>query len=303
MNGNIPVTHDYMNGYNSEISPSTIHACNTELSYFFKRYLFQKAFSPYEIEIPETWARNYFLYSIFGLGYIAILETDKYGVIPQHCGLRGYDIFYQPTHASITNPLLYGILTPRIGKQCSIIKLQQDWGGISDLVGFYADMMAICAETAGLNLFNSKLSYVFGAGNKASAESFKKLFDKISSGEPAVVIDKDLFNDDGSQSWGQFSQNVGQNYIAGSVLEDMRKLELMFLSQIGINNANTNKKERLTTDEVNANNEEVKTLVQLWYEEMKSGFDKTNKMFGLNLKIKLRESEKNEIDNVNTRAL
>lgn len=284
----VPVTYQYINSANAIISPSTVHVHDTILARFFRRYLLQKAMSVFKWTLPETWSRDYFLYVLYCWGFIAVVNTNKFGVIPQACGLQGYDIFYRPTHAVITNPLLTGMLTPKIDVQCTLFKLQPDYGGIMDIVNYYSDMMALCAETAGVNLLNSKLSYVFTAEDKTAAESFKKLYDKVASGEPAVVQDKKLLKPDGSPAWQAFQQNVGQNYIMGEILSDMRKIENMFLTAIGIPNANTDKKERLITDEVNANNEETKTLCELWLEELQKICNQTRAMFGIEISVDWR---------------
>lgn len=292
-----PVMYDYTNSTNAIVSPSTVHVHGTGLAHFFRRYLLQKAMSVFKWELPETWSRDYLLYILYCWGYLAVINTDKFGVIPQACGLRGYDIFYRPNVAVITNPLLSGMKELQIDKQCTLFKLQPDYGGIMDLVNYYADMMALCAETAGVNLLNSKLSYVFTADDKSSAESFKKLYDKFASGEPCVVYDKKLLRQDGSAAWQSFQQNVGQNYIVGDILSDMKKIENMFKTAIGIPNANTDKKERLITDEVNANNEETQTLCELWLEQLQQACEKTSAMFGIKISVDWRikpETEKED---------
>lgn len=284
----VPVGYEYINAQNSIVSPSTVHIHNTGLARYFRRYLLQKAISVFEWKIPETWSRDYFLYVLYCWGFVAVINTNKYGVIPQACGLQGYDIFYRPSNAIITNPLLTGIITPKIDTQCTLFKLQPDYGGIMDIVNYYADMMALCAETAGVNLLNSKLSYVFTATDKTAAESFKKLFDKVTSGEPCVVQDKKLLNTDGSPAWQAFSQNVGQNYIVGDILSDMKKFENMFNTDIGIPNANTDKKERLITDEVQANNTETSSKCSLWLEELQKVCKKTKEMFDIEISVDWR---------------
>lgn len=290
MNNLVPVDYQFLNGYNSELSPSTVHCTNSMLSRFFQRYLLQKAMSVFEWTMPDTWSFEYFMYGLYTYGFVVVFDTQKYGVIPQMCGLRGYDVFYRPTHAVVTNPLL-PFTEVDLGVEGVLLKLQPDYRGVMDLVTYYSDMLAICAETAGINIFNSKLSYVFGASGKTAAESFKKLFDKVASGEPAVVIDKSLFNADGSKAWEAFEQNVGGNYIADKLLADMRKIEEMFLTAVGIMNANTDKKERLIKDEVNANNQEVQTLSDMWLQELKKGCDMINSMFGIGLKVERREKK------------
>lgn len=279
MYGGAPYEYDIKNICNSVIQPSTMHVKNTGLANFFKRYLLQKAISVFKWTVPEHWDRDYFLYVLYTIGFEAIVNTNKFGVIPQMCGLMGYNVFYRPTNAVISNPLLRGILQPKINIQCTVLKLQPDYCGIYDLVDYYGDMMAIASETIATNLVNSKLSYVFMAGNKTAAESFKKMFDQIIGGELAVVIDKNLLNADGSMPWQMFEQNVGNNYIVDKVLSDLRKIEAEFDTKIGIPNANTDKKERLISDEVNANNTETKTLCELWLESLKDGVKRSIEMF------------------------
>ena len=299
----IPETYDYINVFNSSFSPSTIHVKNTALQRFFRRYLFQKAISVFKWKLPETWNRDYFLYVLYAWGFIGVVETDKFGVICQAGAPYGYDIYYQPTNLIITNPLLRGSLEPRIGVDCTVFKLQPDWGGITDLVNYYADMMALCAETAGVNLLNSHLSFVFPAKDKAQAEAYKKLYDKVSGGEPGVVIDKHLYLDDGTQAWEPFQQNIGQNYIVDKVLADMRKIEAMFDTDIGIPNANTDKRERLITDEVNANNAETITKCELWLEELKKSAEKTNAMFGTTISVDYRYSQEGVVKDAGSDTL
>ena len=285
----IPENYNYINMYNSSFSPSTVHVKNTALQKFFKRYLFQKAVGVFKWTLPKTWNPYYFKYVLFGWGFIGVVETDKYGIICQAGAPYGYDIYYQPTNLIITNPLLKGSLDPRIGDTCSVIKLQPDWGGIMDLVDYYADMMALAAETMGVNWMNSHLSYIFPADKQPVAESFKKMFDRVASGEPAVVIDKALFREDGSASWEPFTQNIGQNYIADRLILDLQKLEDEFDTKIGIPNANTQKRERLITAEVEANNTETEILADTWLENLQQGVEQTRELFGLtDLSVSLR---------------
>jgi len=279
--GNIPAYYDYKNLYTSSWSPSTMHTKNTSLKAYFARYLLQEALSVFEWTLPKTWDKNYFLYSLYTGGFDIILNTDKYGVIPQNGTLGGYNVFYRPKNAIITNPLLKSTFDLEIGKDCTIIYLQPDYRPITDIISYYADLLAICAETAGTNLFNSRVSYVFGAKNKAAAESFKKMFDNVASGEPAVFIDKNLLTDDGRVTWQSFSSDVKANYIAGDILSDMKKIIAMFETDIGIPNANTDKKERLIADEVNSNNISTYSKASIWLENAKQGVAETCEMFNI----------------------
>lgn len=289
-----PTFYDHQNAYNSLLSPSTMHVRDTNLQWYFKRYLLQKAIAVFKWKMPKQWAQNYFLYVLYCWGYVAIVNTDKFGVIPQGCSLKGYNVMYQPTHAVIANPLLSGILEPQIDTQCTLIRLQPDYGSIMDKVNFYADVMALSAETVGTNLFNSKLAYVFAATSKRDAESFKKLYDQIASGEPAAVISKDLFNEDGSPNWLMFNQDLKNSYIVSEIMDDMRKWELKFMTDLGIPNSNTEKKERLIEAEVESNDVEVKLWADQALDSLKDGCEKARNMFGIELSVDWRFREEVE---------
>ena len=285
-----PYYYNYINAETSQVTPSTVHVKDSGLCRYFTKYLLQKAMSVFEWDLPATWNKDYFLYVLYCWGYVAVVNTDKFGVIPQGCGLKGYDVFYAPTHAVIANPLLSGILEPRIGTQCELLKLQPDFSGILDLVGHYAEQMALASQSVSVNLLNSKLSYVFTAKTKALAESLKKMYDQIASGEPAVVIDSRLKNAaDGEETWKAFEQNVGGNYIVTNLLADLRKIEAMFDTEIGIPNANTDKRERLIQDEVNANNIETYSKCAMWLENLQDACKRVNDMFGLSIAVRWRK--------------
>ena len=61
------------------------------------------------------------------------------------------------------------------------------------------------------------------------------------------------------------------------------------LTYLGINNANTDKKERLITDEVNSNNELINYYLNCFYKPRKEACDRINEKYGLNIKIKLNK--------------
>ena len=282
-------SYDFINKYNAHRKPSTVHSQENATAWYFRRYLIQKIISVFEFKgIPETWSKDYFLYNLFLCGFVAIINTDKFGVIPQHCSLFGYDVFYRPTNVNIANPLLRGNLTPRIGTECALIRMQPDYGSCWDIVAYYADLLALCTESLAVNIQVSKVAYVFGCEDKTVAESFKKMYDQMSEGNPAVFADKKLFNEDGSPSWDIFQNNLKQNYIAKDILEDMTKIDARFCTEIGIPNVNMAKESGVTDNEVEANNLDTKSKAALWLETIRDGLEIANNMFGLDISVDFR---------------
>lgn len=281
--------YNYINKYNSAISPSTLHCENTALVNYYKKYLMQKILSRFVWNVPEHWDMTYFQYVLFCKGFISVVKTDKFGIIPQMCSLYGFNVFYAPTKAVIANPLIRNVIQPTIGEECEIIKIAPDYSSPFDIVTYYADLLALCSEASEMNIVNSKLATVFFAENKAIAESYKKMYDTIMAGNTAVVIDNTMKN--GNDGWAFFNRDVKNSYILSDLLSDMRKIEMMFDTTIGIRNANTDKKERLISAEVDVKGEESQCLLDLWLSTLKDGCKKVNALFGLNIDVEKRGEE------------
>lgn len=74
---------------------------------------------------------------------------------------------------------------------------------------------------------------------------------------------------------------------------------------LGVNNTNTDKKERLITDEVQSNDELIKYYLNCFYKTRKKACDEINKKYGLDISIKLNKDvldllNTNENDIINT---
>lgn len=271
----------------SFINPGAVKLQNNFTSAYFRKYLFEKAISVFKWNLPKEWDRDYFLYVLFGMGYIGVIPTDAYGVIPQMGTISGFNLYYAPRVLIVSNPLL-DTKEYVIHEDCELIKLQGNYSGILDLVAYYASKMALISEAIDMNLQNSKSSKIFFAKDKAAAQTMKKIFDQISEGNPAVVTDKELLDENGKPTWFWFSENLGQNYITDDLLVDLRKVENQFCTELGIPNTNTDKRERMTDDEVNANNVETYTRAELWLDRLQECCEKTNSKYGLQLSVDWR---------------
>ena len=94
-----------------------------------------------------------------------------------------------------------------------------------------------------------------------------------------------------------FDRDVGRSYVVPKMLADFRTVNNEFNTIIGIDNANTQKKERLITDEVNANNQETRALSQVIFETVKKDLQTVYKVTGLTpaqLDIKWKEAKTDE---------
>lgn len=284
---NAPYYYDYVNTLESAVQPANQNILNTQTGRFFQRYLLKKALSVFKWTLPEWWDENYFLYVLYCRGYAAIFDSGKFGVIPQECGLQGYNVFYRPTNVIIANPLL-DIKNREIGKDAVLMQLQPDYMGVLDLCGHYAEKMALASSAINQNLWNTKISIVFFAGNDAEQQSIKKAYDRMSDGDPMVVVHKNLRDENGNLKYEVFNRDVKSSYVISDLISDLRKIEAEFDTRIGVPNANTDKRERLITDEVNANNVETHILCDMWMDSIQDGIKNVKDMFGLDLKCEWR---------------
>lgn len=290
--GNVPFFYDYQNTIDSSVQPANQHVLNTQTGRFYQRYLLKKAMSVFKWTLPEWWDENYFLYVLYCRGYAAIFDSKKFSVIPQECGLAGYNVFYRPTEVIIANPLL-DIKRLKIGPEAVLMQLQPDYMGLLDLCGHYAAKMALASSAIDQNLWHTKISTIFFAGSDAEQQSIKKAYDRMAGGDPMVVVNKNLRDADGNLKYEVFNRDVKQSYVITDLIADLRKIEAEFDTRVGIPNANTDKRERLITDEVNANNVETTILSDMWMDSIQDAIAKIKDRFGLTLTCERRYSDAN----------
>lgn len=286
----IPMDFEGLNQYNSMRSVAGIvqNDLNTQ---FYMRALWQRAIAGTKFRLPKSWrrAKRYFKNVLFSLGYIGIIDTPKYGVIPQICGFSGHGLFLQPTTMLVNQTLVQfeGI----IGKNCEIIHLCGDFRGIWDIVEHYAIRLSTAITSVDCALINERVSLLAAGKNKAASETLKYLFERISAGEPFSVYDQKTLKTDGLTDedpiW-TFSQDVASQYVSDKLLADIDTILMQFDKEIGIA-AVGEKKERMLTDEIAMQNEDACARSSTWFENLSDSFDLVNELFPeLNLSFSMK---------------
>lgn len=273
--------------------PKDVDGIANSSAIYYRGKLFRLLIQRFQFDnMPETWEYDYFLTHLFLDGSICVTDTSA-GILPLKCGLTGIGIFEQPTEVIIANPVL-GNFRRIIGEDCEIIKLQYDYRGVSPILDRYSALLAMCDSSVAVNLMNTKITWVFGATSKTQAETFKAIYDDITQGKPAVFTSNDNI---GNMKENMFVMPAVQNFIADDVQLLKRKILNEFLTDIGINNTNLDKRERLTDDEVNANNDEVLANISHWYDNISDGIKRVNARYNLDIKVSVREYGREVIEN------
>ena len=265
--------------------PRDVDGVQNQSSLHYREWCLKKLFGAYALDgMPDNWDESYIMEHLFLDGYFSITDTDL-GVIPLKCGYAGINVFDHPTECIYANHVL-GNFTRRIDVDCALIKLQYNYQGAGTLIQRYATMLAMADSSISVNLLNTKVAHVFGASSKAEAATMKKMYDDVSCGNPIVII-----NDSISKKINDSAVNfhVKENYIASDVNILKEQIKNEFLTEIGIANANTEKRERLISSEVMSNQQEVKTNAQHWLDCVNEGLAVANRLYGLNLRFRLRD--------------
>lgn len=267
--------------------PKDVDGVANTSSIYYQNKLLKQILARFEFSLPVGWDRDYFLTTLFREGHITVTDTPV-GVVALRSGLTGINIYDHPTRAIFANPVI-GNFERTIDVDCAVIKLQYDYQGVGWMLQRYATLLSMCDSGIAVNLMNTKATFVFGATSKAQAESYKKMYDEITQGKPAVFVNGDSINKEM-----MFTMPAKENFISDDLQLLKRKIYNEFLTDIGINNTNLDKRERLTDDEVNANNEEVKFNIMHWYDNIREGIERANILFPeINLTCKIRDYNEN----------
>ena len=286
--------------------PNKVNGQLTLRTDYYKWVLLNKIKGEIEVECPETWDTDYFLDTLLLEGKICITDTSA-GVIPLQCGVYGLNAFQRPVSVNIANPVL-GSFSRNIDQDCVLMYLFDNkvFKSFQPTIDIFAQRLANCDSSIDVNLMNTKVAYVFDCIDSKQAEEAKLIYDKIASGEPAVFYHS-TSGMNMSDKMQFFKNDVKNVYIADLVQAEKRAIYNEFLTQIGINNAAEEKRERLLVDEVNSNNDELMINMTYCYNNIKKAVEKVNKMFpDIKFSFKLpyfdrlkKRSEESELNRLN----
>lgn len=288
----LPLNYEQINMAAGSYNPSNVKSFNNKTYQFWERSLFQRACSTLLFELPENWqgsVKDFFYFCLFKFGYVAVFDTKEYGLSFQPCTLNGYNFYYQPVKALVSNPLYNQEL--EIGKDCELIKLTPDYFGIWDIVSYYAEKLSSLDNAINMSLINNKFAFLIGARNKTAGEALKKMLDKVNRGEPAVIYDMKLLNDpqDKAEPW-QFLErkNLKESYLTTEQLMDFQTILNNFDTEIGIPVLPYQKKERMVTSEAESKIIDATSRSVVWFDTLSSSIGLVNKKFGTDISVELR---------------
>lgn len=267
------------------IEPTNVKGVFNSRTLYYESQLQRMAFAIIDVEFNSIhkWDKDYIREGLLINGYFTVTEDDNKVLLPLKCGVSGVNVFNRGTTTIIANPVV-GSFNREIGIDCELVYLQQKQGArfrsLKPIITLYAQKLANCDAAIDINLFNSRLPFIFSAKDQPTAESFKAMYDEIAQGNPAVYVDESLGKLLPNENGSNVTVFKGKEmFIADVVQNEKMNIVNEFLTTIGINTANTTKRERQIVDEVNANNIEVKANIKLWKQNVEDCCERVNAMF------------------------
>lgn len=261
--------------------PMSVHGQSSLSNNFYDRYLYNKIYSVYNFKLPDYWELNWFRYILFHWGSIAVINTKEYGWIPMPYGVTEINFQYQPKKIEVANSFIPTTIEGVIGENAEIVKCLDDYRGFEDIVRRYSTKLSTIDKDIDINLMNCNASMWCSVENNKQAQTVKKAYEDASMGQPLVVTGGDF------EGFQPMFKNLGQTYLVDKLQIAKRTCLNEFLTEIGIRNANQQKRERLISSEIAENNDETSAIAHIVYTNIKSAFEKINAISNLGLEISL----------------
>lgn len=231
-----------------------------------------------------------------GSGY-AVLTTEYEGKLTAfNASLSGQDkdIYNRPTQAVISNPLYNA--TVELDKNAVLIKNDDEQQGLMWLFEKYGAMINETDISMIVLNYNKRIPTLISANDDATVESARDYLDKVINGELGVIGESKLFD-----SLKVSPTSTNQSNSTTDLVELQQYLKATLFNEIGMNAPYNMKRERLTDDEVQANTDNLRPLVDNMLRNRKKGLDKVNKLFDTNISVEFGSIWKTEApDNTDT---
>ena len=152
-----------------------------------------------------------------------------------------------------------------------------------EAINYFTNQLYEVLRTRDTNIKTLKLPFIVACTDK-DVLTGKKLLEEIEQNSWAVVVNKNIVNIDEVIK----VLSTGVKPYTTELTDQYHDIMNEALTYLGINNANTDKKERLITSEANANNQLIDSCAQMFLEARQKACDEINDMFGTDIHVKLR---------------
>lgn len=281
-----------LGAYNS-VQPVNIKGQSNIETKYHKRYLYNKIYSCLDFDFDGLeWDLNTFRFALIHFGSVCFYNHKSLGWIFGRWSPKEKNIYNNPMswNFNVFNSSALKGEPTKVGTKDNsvIVKMFDDYLGFDDLVSSTAVQLALLDRVIETASMNANVNLVAFTKTKKQGEEIRTAYSQATKGEPLVIMNNSIKDKvaEGHNILEPFT-NHDTALSMDRLLTSRRTILNNFLTEVGIKNANFQKKERLITDEVNSNNEEVSCNITIAYDNIKKGFDRFNELSGKNIKVDL----------------
>lgn len=287
-----PYSYQEINAIDGTYTPSETHDADDYTYWYWFRSLFQRAASTLEFEFPEKFTaeeKDFFYYCLLKYGFVCVFNSENFGLSFNPCTVYGFDLYYQPTNAIVTNPAITESLDMKIHEECELIKLTPDYLGVFDVIDYYATKLSNMSCSIDMTVENSKTAFVLAGKTKSAISTLKKIVDKISKGITTIVADARVTNPhEDVEPFTWLTRNAKDSYVGTDLLQDMQTILNMFDREIGIPTIPYQKKERMVEFESKSAMIDSSSRLSTWIRTLEASLQSVNAMFGTSFSVEAR---------------
>lgn len=240
--------------------------------------------------LPNKIPARFIELSLYRYGLVGFYKDDSLGLVcakvTQGGQLNHYD---EPTSWEVisNNGMLRGNI-----KAANICILRNNNVELPTklITQYYTDKIYKIERTIDVNI-NSCKTPVIVKCDESQRLTLKNLFREYDEGIPIIYGTKDLDLD------GIDVLNLNPQYYAQNLKDLVKTYINEYYTILGVNNSNIDKKERLVSDEVNANNEVIEIMSRTMLETRQLFCKEFNEKFNTNIQVR-RKKEKEVGENV-----
>ena len=234
------------------------------------------------VNLPDSMSARYLEECLYYKGQASLLFDENYGFINTQCASNGYlNIYGLPSslncysyqYNSIRN--LYTGLEGREDKDCVLV--MNNWERIptASTIELFCQRLAEAEQVASVNIKAQKTPVLIVVDENQRL-MMENLYSQYEGNRPFIMGDKNQVGDGVVKSI-----NTGAPFIADKIMEYKKQIWNEALQFLGVNTLQTEKKERLITDEASSNNELINLNLQSMLIPRQEACKQFNKLFGL----------------------
>lgn len=272
-------------GKNYKFEDSLIVNDSTFIDYLnrFKRI----ALSMFEwVNLPSSMNEEFLEKCLYYTGQAALLKTEKYGFINTKSCTSGYfNIYGNPTQLNCYSynfselRSLYTGLNKYNSKsdteECILVKNNYDKIPTAGSMELFAWRLYLAQRSCDVNISGQRFPIMI-VGDDKQRLTLENLYSQYDGNKPFIFGNKQNLNDIELKAI-----NTETPYVADKLTEYKKEIWNEALTYLGINNMSVHKKERLTENESNENNELVNLNLQAMLIPRMKACKEFNEKFGL----------------------